>query len=338
MVSTNPVAQGGHRDEEAEKLRLVEQIKETADKLLRDNAARGDIKLLSRSLRELRYSFKLMSKYRHRPKVTVFGSARTPVGHPVYKLAEEFGRVAAEAGYMVVTGAGPGIMEAAHVGAGAEMSVGLNILLPFEQSANPIIAEDEKLINLNYFFTRKLLFLKEVDALVLFPGGFGTLDEGFEALTMVQTGKAEMMPIVMVDIPGGSYWEKWREYIDHCLYREGMISKEDFNLFRITTSAQEALDEIVNFYRVFHSQRYVRGNLVLRLKKALPESVVAQLHEEFQDILSGGQIRQGPAHPDEANEPELADLTRLHIPFNRRSLGRLRKLIDKINVLGEPPA
>lgn len=333
MVRTNMAANSG-RDDAADRVRFVEQIKATADKLISDDAARGDIKLLARTMRELRYAFKLLSKYRHRRKVTVFGSARTPPGHPAFKHAQAFGKAMAEAGYMVVTGAGPGIMEAAHIGAGVEMSVGLNIMLPFEQSANPVIAKDEKLINLNYFFTRKLLFLKEVDALVLFPGGFGTLDEGFEALTMVQTGKAEMMPIVMIDIPGGNYWQRWAEYVDHCLYREGMISKEDFNLFSITTSVKEAVDEIVNFYRVYHSQRYVRGKLALRLKKLLAPEVVDQLHAEFRDMLVEGEIEQGPAHPDEANEPELADLPRLYLPFDRRSLGRLRRLIDRINEIG----
>lgn len=333
MVSTNPVSERS-RDEEAEKLRFIEQIKDTADKLLRDNANRGDIKLISRSLRELRYSFKVLSKYRDRRKVSVFGSARTPIDHPVYQHAKEFGKAMADAGYMIVTGAGPGIMEAAHVGAGTEMSIGLNIMLPFEQYANPVIAGDEKLINLNYFFTRKLLFLKEVDALVLFPGGFGTLDEGFEALTMVQTGKAEMMPIVMVDVPGGKYWEHWAQYVDNCLYQEGMISAEDFYLFRITTSIEDAVREITNFYRIYHSQRYVRGKLVLRLKKRLSDDLVAELQEEFHEILENGEIQQGDAHADESNEPELAHLPRLYLPFDRRSLGRLRKLIDRINEKG----
>src|SRR5262245_9410800 len=203
---------------------LIQQMRETADKLLRDKASRGDVKLLNTALRELRYAFKVFALYRHRRKVTVFGSARIKPDHPAYKSAEEFGRRIAQAGYMVITGAASGIMEAGHVGAGGENSIGVNIMLPFEQAANPIIFGDQKLMHMKYFFTRKLMFIKESDAIALFPGGFGTHDEGFETLTLVQTGKSHMFPIVMVDEPGGDYWQRWREFIEGVLLPRGMIS------------------------------------------------------------------------------------------------------------------
>src|SRR5579862_1558868 len=237
---------------------LVQQIKETADKLIRDQANRGDVKLLSTALKELRYCFKVFGPYRHRRKVTVFGSARLPLDHPACKAAVAFGRRLAEAGFMVITGAASGIMEAGHVGAGRDASIGVNILLPFEQSANPIIAGDNKLMHLKYFFTRKLLFVKESDAVALFPGGFGTQDEGFEVLTLVQTGKSHLFPIVMVDLPEGGYWGPWDAYVKNVLLAQGMISPSDLALYKLTHSVEEAMTEIRNFYRVYHSMRYVK--------------------------------------------------------------------------------
>src|SRR5438105_4103586 len=215
---------------------LIQQLKETADKLIRDHANRGDIKLLNTALKELRYAFKVFSPYRNQRKVTVFGSARLSPDHPAYHQAVLFSRKIAEAGFMVITGAASGIMEAGHVGAGREHSIGVNILLPFEQEANAIIAGDIKLMHLKYFFTRKLLFVKESDAIVLFPGGFGTQDEGFEALTLIQTGKSHMFPLVLVDEPGGDYWKRWREFVEGVLLARGLISPADKALYRITDS------------------------------------------------------------------------------------------------------
>src|SRR5437588_917997 len=228
---------------------LVQQIKETADKLIRDQANRGDIKLLNTALKELRYAFKIFAPYRHRRKVTVFGSARLPADHPAYLQAVQFSRRIAEAGYMVITGAASGIMEAGHVGAGRANSIGVNILLPFEQSANAIIAGDIKLMHLKYFFTRKLLFVKESDGVVLFPGGFGSQDEGFEVLTLVQTGKSHLFPIVMLDEPGGDYWRLWQRYIEDVLLARKLISEEDLSLYRIVSSVDEAVAEVLGFYR-----------------------------------------------------------------------------------------
>src|SRR5215831_602276 len=206
---------------------LVQQMRETADKLIRDSGPRGDVKLLNTALKELRYSFKVFAPYRQMRKVTIFGSARLTADHPAYQQAVEFSRRIAEAGFMVITGAASGIMEAGHVGAGRENSIGVNILLPFEQSANSIIAGDNKLMHLKYFFTRKLLFVKESDAVALYPGGFGTMDEGFEVLTLIQTGKSHIFPILLVDEPGGDYWKCWHDYITQVLLTRGMISPED---------------------------------------------------------------------------------------------------------------
>jgi uncharacterized protein (TIGR00730 family) len=310
---------------------LVQQLKETADKLIRDQANRGDVKLLSTALKELRYAFKVFARYRGRRKVTVFGSARLPSEHPAYQAAVEFGRLIAAEGYMVITGAASGIMEAGHRGAGRENSIGVNILLPFEQDANAIIAGDAKLMHLKYFFTRKLLFVKESDAVVLFPGGFGTQDEGFEVLTLVQTGKSHLFPIVMLEEPGGDYWKLWRGYVQDVLLARGLISPEDMALFKTTDSVGEAVEEIIGFYRVYHSMRYVNRELVLRLQKPLPEPLLERIRQEFAGILEAGTFEQTAALPAEANETTLAALPRLRFQFDRRNLGRLRMLIDTIN-------
>jgi hypothetical protein len=310
---------------------LVQQLKETADKLIRDGANRGDVKLLSTALKELRYAFKVFSPYKGRRKVTVFGSARVGPDHPAYRQAVAFGRRAADAGFMVITGAASGIMEAGHVGASRENSIGVNILLPFEQEANAVIAGDVKLMHLKYFFTRKLLFVKESDAVALFPGGFGTQDEGFEVLTLIQTGKSHIFPVVMVDEPGGDYWKKWHAYITEALLDRGMISPADLSLYKITDSVDEAVAEVTGFYRVYHSMRYVNGDLVLRLQHALPEALLGRLRAEFADIVEGGTFEQTAALPEEANDPHLAALPRLRFRFDRRSLGRLRQLIDLVN-------
>jgi uncharacterized protein (TIGR00730 family) len=313
---------------------LVQQLKETADKLIRDHANRGDVKLLSTAFKELRYAFKVFAPYRHRRKVTVFGSARIIPSHAAYEAAVQFSRRMVESGFMVITGAASGIMEAGHVGAGREHSIGINILLPFEQDANAIIAGDPKLMHLKYFFTRKLLFVKESDAAALFPGGFGTQDEGFEALTLVQTGKSHLFPIVMIDEPGGDYWRKWRDYVVDVLLARAMISQADMALFKVTDSVEEAVREIVTFYRVYHSMRYVGSDLVLRLRRPLTAKTLNDLQRDFSDIVRRGTIEQTGPLPAEANEPELADLPRLCFEFNRSDLGRLRMLIDAVNADG----
>ena len=307
------------------------QIRETADKLLRDKATRGDMKLINTALKELRYCFKAMAPLKNRPKVTVFGSARLPPSDPSYQIAVEYGRRMAEAGYMVITGAASGIMEAGHVGAGRDNSIGINILLPWEQHANPIIDGDAKLMHLKYFFTRKLLFVKEASAVTLFPGGFGTQDEGWEVLTLVQTGKSHLFPIVMLDAPGSDYWTRWQDYVTGVLLARKLISPEDLSLYRIATSVDEAVEEVVRFYRVYHSMRYVGRDLVLRLRKSLSETLLASLATDFANIVVSGTLTQGPATAIEGDEhPEL---NRLRLHFNRRNMGRLRQLVDRINTM-----
>src|SRR5262245_34405695 len=308
---------------------LVQQIKETADKLLRDSANRGDVKLINAALKELRYCFKVFSAYRHVRKVTVFGSARLPADHPAYRQAVEFGRRMVAAGFMVVTGAASGIMEAGHVGAGREHSIGVNIRLPFEQAANRVILGDQKLMNLKYFFTRKLLFVKESDAIALFPGGFGTLDEGYEVLTLIQTGKSHLFPVVMVDEPGGDFWARWQQFVTDVLLPRRLISPEDLALYTITDSVDAAVAEVVNFYAVYHSMRYVGKDLVLRLKRRLSEGLLERIRQEFAGILVRGTFEQIEPLPAEGND--VPDLPRLRFHFDRRSVGRLRQLIDVIN-------
>lgn len=326
-----------HAWELEQKTQLVEEIKEYADKLLKDDATRGDLKIISRAVKEFRYAFKVFTPYRRRRKITVFGSARTPAEHPAYLQAVELGRRLAEEGWMVVTGAGGGIMEAAHVGAGRDMSMGLNIMLPFEQDANYVISDDEKLVHLKYFFTRKLLFVKEVHGIVLCPGGFGTQDEGFETLTLVQTGKRDLMPIVLLDQPGGTYWSDWQAYVEKQLLKNGLISPEDLSLVKVTNDVEEAVDEIMGFYSVYNSMRYVRGQLVIRLHKEPSDEFVGRLNDEFQDLLEGGRIQKVKVHALESDDEHLKDLPRLGLRFNRRSLGRLRQMVDLINdELAEP--
>lgn len=309
----------------------VAQIKETADKLLTDGATRGDAKLLATAIKELRYCFKVFAQYRGRRKVTVFGSARTKADHPAFLAAVEFGKRISEAGYMVITGAAAGIMEAGHVGAGRENSFGLNILLPFESGANSVILGDPKLMNLRYFFTRKLVFIKESDAVVLFPGGLGTHDEAFESLTLIQTGKTHIFPVVLVDEPGGTYWTRWQQFVEDDLLKRGYISPDDLSLFRVTDSVEAAVEEVVRFHRVYHSMRYVRGDLVLRLNRRLSDEVLDRVRSDFADIVVSGTYEQCEMLPQEANEPELRDLPRLRFRFNRSNHGRLRQLIDFIN-------
>ncbi len=310
---------------------LIENIKESADKLASDQTSRGDLKILSRTIRELRYAFKVFTPYRNCRKVTVFGSARTEKDEPAFRQAVEFGRVMAGHDWLVVTGAASGIMEAGHVGAGREHSMGLNILLPFEQAANPVIAGDHKLVHMKYFFTRKLMFVKESHAICLLPGGFGTLDEGLEVLTLLQTGKRDMVPVVFLDEPGGDYWAAFAEFVERKLLGRGMIDADDLALFRLTDRVDEATGEILGFFRVYHSMRYVHNNLVFRLRQPPGEELLDRVNSRFSDVLSDGRFTVGGPLPEEKDEPELADLPRLIFRFNRRQYGRLRQLIDCLN-------
>ena len=324
-------ASGSARFEAEARAALIAEIKMTADKLDTDQATRGDLKLLSRALKELRYAFKVFTPFRQIKKVTVFGSARTPHDHPDFLASLEFGRRMAESGWMVVTGAGGGIMEGAHIGAGAAMSMGVNIMLPFEQEANPVINNDSKLVTFRYFFTRKLMFVKEVHAVALFPGGFGTQDELFEVLTLVQTGKRDMLPIVCVDSPGGTYWSNWLKFVQKELMDRHLISPRDLSLVRITDSVDVAFEEIRHFYSNYDSMRYIRDNLVLRLRRPVSDELLARLNSEFADILTSGTIERTETHPFELEDEDTKDLPRIALHFNRRDAARLREMINVIN-------
>ena len=312
---------------------LVGEIVANALKLLRDQTNRGDVKLIDKSFKELRYALKIFAPYRDIRKVSIFGSARTAESAPEYSQAAEFGRAMAATGWMVITGAGGGIMAAGHGGAGADPSFGLAIRLPFEQATNAFIADDPKLINFKYFFTRKLMFVRSSHAIALFPGGFGTLDEGFEVLTLIQTGKSVPIPIVFVDRPGGDYWATWQDYVNKQLLGRGLISPDDRRLYKITTSVHVAVQEVGHFYSNYHSLRYARDELILRLQRRPTEAQLADISDKFADLKTRGAFRVSDALPVEHDEPALANLPRLIFNFNRRDHGKLRILIDYLNDL-----
>jgi uncharacterized protein (TIGR00730 family) len=309
--------------------RFYAEMLTTVLKMFEDGASVADLKIANMALKEIRYGFKVFAPYRHVPKVTVFGSARTAPHHPVSTQAHAFGKRMTGAGWMVITGAGSGVMGASQEGAGRERSFGLNIRLPTEQEANPWIADDPKLVTFKYFFTRKLFLVREAHAMAFFPGGYGTSDEVFEALTLTQTGKQPVLPVVLVDEPGGSYWKRFDEFIRGEMVTRGMILPDDAGLFRITDDVDGAVAEVLDFYRVYHSQRYVGDTLVFRLRQPLSAARLADLNARFSDILDGA-AEQAPG-PLKAEHDELPELSRLVLPFNRSVFSRLRSLIDFIN-------
>ena len=310
---------------------LVEDIIVNALKLLTDVKDRGDARMIRTAFGELRYALRLFAPYRETRKVAIFGSARTEPSKPEYREAADFARLMAEAGYMVITGAGPGIMQAGHEGAGPERSFGVNIRLPWEQAANPIIDKDQKLIHFKYFFTRKFTFVRHSDALALFPGGFGTLDEGYEALTLMQTGKARLVPLVLLDRPGGTYWKSWDKNVREHLLRHELISPDDLHLYQVATSASHAVRIITRFYRNYHSSRFVKDLLVVRLKNPPPASALAGLNDDFADIISGEKFQLIEPTPQEREDNDSLSLARVAFGFDRRQYGRLRQLIDVLN-------
>ena len=312
----------------------------TGLRLLHDGAAPSDIRLTNNALKELRHAFRVFSPYAHHRKVAVFGSSRTKAGSPDWEQARLFAEKIVLAGWMVITGAGSGIMAAAQGGAGREASFGVNIRLPFEQAANEVIADDHKLINFRYFFTRKLIFVKEAHAIALFPGGFGTHDEGNEALTLIQTGKGEILPVVFIDRPGGSYWKDWSAYVNTHFYEEGFISPEDLSLFSVTDDVGTAISEILNFYSNYQSSRWVHDRLVLRVHQAPNDEELDQLNADFKDIVVEGEIEVSEGLPQEGGE--MAELPRVVLRCGRGKRGRIRRLIDALNELvphvSSPPA
>jgi len=315
---------------------LAREIVMTALKLAREQVSRLDRKIVNTALKEMRHAFRVFAPYKGVRKVTIFGSARTEKGDPAYVVTRDFSREISQRGWMVITGAGPGIMEAGHEGAGDKLSFGVNIRLPFEAKPNPVIANDSKLINFKYFFTRKLTFMKEADAFVLVPGGFGTMDETFELLTLVQTGKADLHPIVLLDPPGGSYWKQFDRFLRSDLLAPGFINDDDVALYRRVDSVDEAVREIESFYRVFHSQRMVGNKLILRLNLMPDEATLEELSKEFADILRG-PIRPAGASKAEIRDEDVPGLPRIALNFDRQHIGRLRRLVDRLNELGPEP-
>src|SRR6516165_115823 len=311
----------------------VADIVENALKLLTDVRHSGDVRVIQTALREMRYAFKLFAPYADVRKVTIFGSARTLPTRMEYQQALEFAHRIAEAGFMVITGAGGGIMQAGHQGAGPEKSFGVNIRLPWEQAANPIIREDKKLVTFKYFFTRKLIFIRHSDAIALFPGGFGTMDEGYEALTLMQTGKSQLMPLVLIDRPGGTYWKTWDKHVREHLLRDQLISIDDLNLYQITDDTDQAVKIITRFYRNFHSSRFVKDLFVIRLKHAPADSALEAMNEDFADLIIGPKLQRIEPTPEETADQDNLELPRIAFGFNRRDYGRLRQLIDALNGL-----
>lgn len=292
-----------------------------------------DVKIVNRAVKELRHAFGVFHGYRNRQKVSIFGSARTPSDDPNYQLAHQFAQAIVREGFMVITGGADGIMRASQEGAGRENSFGVNIMLPFEQGPNSTIADDQKLITFKYFFTRKLMFQKEANAIALFPGGFGTHDEGFEILTLAQTGKSDPQPIVCLQAPGCDYWDDWAAFITRQLLKRKLINEEDMHLFAIVDSADAAVSHILRFYRRYHSIRFVGRLLAMRLKRPISLEQLEQVREQFPDLLSEGTFEQRGPLEEELDEPTLRELPRLVFNFNRRSAGRLRQLIGHLNDL-----
>lgn len=311
--------------------RFIEDMLETSLAFGRDQASIAELKLMSRALREMRIAAKVFARHNRTRKVAVFGSARTRPEQPEYRLAEDFARAIVDSGYMVITGGGDGIMGAAQKGAGAEKSFGLNIRLPFEQSANETIHGDPKLIEFNYFFTRKLNFAKETHAFALFPGGFGTHDEGFEILTLMQTGKMPIVPIVMIDRQNGHYWETWRRFVTNDLLHNGLVSETDFHLFHLTYDVEDAVRHITDFYRNFHSYRWVREKMVIRIRHRITDEALADLNARFDEALAAGSIDQTAALKEEVDDHHLHTMPRIVLTPHKRDFGTLRLLLDAIN-------
>ncbi len=313
-----------------EKAEIIRQMFTAVAKFGLESSNRGDMKLLNSNIKELRYAFHVFSEFRKVRKVVIFGSARTKKDQAEYKMAEEFARKISQKGFMIITGAGSGIMEAGNKGAGKGKSFGVNIMLPYEQKANKFILEKHQ-INFKYFFTRKLIFLKESDATVLFPGGFGTFDEGMEVLTLIQTGKTRPRPIIFIEPEGSNFWGLFHDFIRNKLLKHQYISNEDISLFKVVNNIDKAVEEIENFYAIYHSTRFVKEKTVLRLTQPVSENIVKKLNENFKDLLIKGSITTGPPQEDEIKNNEFVELPRLIMLFNRKNYGRLVDLIRFLN-------
>lgn len=311
---------------------LTRQMIETCLKMSTGTHDLGQMKLMTRALKEMRYAYSIFNQYPGRKRISIFGSARTKEDHDDYVTAKKFGAAMAQKGWMCITGAAEGIMRAGLEGAQIPSSFGLSIRLPFESTTNSLIAGDPKQITFRYFFTRKLMFLSHSDAVAAFPGGFGTQDELFEVLTLMQTGKASIMPVVLLQGKGGTYWQEWDEYVKDHLLKNGWISSEDISFYYIAPDVDAAVSHILQFYRNYHSSRYVNDLLVIRMQYALSEKQIEELNSEFAVLFDNGKIYSTPAYPEESDN---LDLPRIAFEHNRRHFGTLRKLIDRINMMDE---
>lgn len=310
---------------------LIGEMIRTLVKLAADGTSRGDLKILNRTLKELRNAFRVFAPYKDVRKVSIFGSTHIKESDPYYHLTRDLAQRLGQEGLMVITGAGPGIMQAGHEGAGPERSFGVNIRLPAVQQANRFIKDDSKLMSFHFFFTRKLMFVKEADAVVIFPGGFGTHDELYESLTLAQTGKSQIVPIILMDLPGEAYWKAWERFVREAMLSRRYISGNEFSFFKIMDNIDAAIGEIKTFYRNFHSYRFVRHDLVIRLNHPPAPALIDTLNQTFPDILKGGKILQTEPLAEEADDPSALHLPRLRVPFNREDFARLRQMIDVIN-------
>jgi len=312
---------------------VLRDILQTAAQLAGDDIDRLDLKITAAALREMRAAFNMFRPLAGTPKVTVFGSARTAEHDPLYQQAKDLAARLRGDGWMVITGAGPGIMQAASEGAGPEAAIGVSIRLPFEEKPSDILAGGDRLVAMKYFFTRKLMLIKESQAFVCLPGGFGTQDETFELLTLLQTGKSSPAPVVLLDVPGGTYWSHWVQFVHDELADAGLVSRHDDELFLVTDDVDEAVREIHGFWRSYHSLRWVGDRLVLRLRHELGDDAVAQLNERFADLLLDGAIEPTDPLPAEVSSRDHLELPRLVMRYDPRRAGRLRALIDAINEL-----
>jgi uncharacterized protein (TIGR00730 family) len=310
---------------------LLFEMLTSAYRMATEGLDRGELKLVNTSLKEIRYAFGLFEPYQSSRKVSIFGSARTKRDDPAYRCAHDLGAAMVEHDWMVMTGAGPGIMQAGIEGAGAANSFGINIVLPFEADAASVIADDPKLINFRYFFTRKLTFMKESHAFTLLPGGFGTMDESFELLTLMQTGKQPIVPVVLLDPPGETYWSTWREFVEEELLEAGLISPADLGLVKLTDSVDVAVDEICGFYTNYHSMRNVGQRLIIRMSSHIDDTTLEALNDEFADIVVKGRIERSDATASEIEDHDAVDLPRLAMHFNKAGYSRLRLLINRLN-------
>ncbi len=327
------------RIDDAEDRDLLFEMLTTVVRLAGDGVERLDLKITNAALKEMRQAFRLFAPFHGIPKVTIFGSARTLPDDPLYVQTRDLAQALADQGWMVVTGAGPGIMAAGAEGAGRERSIGVNIRLPFEQEANPFIAAGSRLVSMKYFFTRKLMLMKESAGFVVLPGGFGTLDETFELLTLLQTGKASLAPLVLLEVPGGTYWRAWDHFLRTEVAGRGLIGGDDFVLYCITDNVEDAAGEVLGFYRNYHSMRYVGPTLVVRVRSAPTEPELAALNREFGSLCVEGRIEATRPLPAEVADDDHLDLHRISLQFDRLSHAGLRRLVDTLNRLESlPPA